>query len=40
MKTKSMYKPLKKIQIKWIDVTVLKSRSSEQKMASRGTFTN
>ncbi|WP_273789102.1 hypothetical protein [Bartonella sp. ML70XJBT] len=40
MKTKDMYKPLKKIQIKRVDVTALKSRASEQKMAARGALTN
>ncbi|WP_375656527.1 hypothetical protein [Bartonella sp. CM120XJJH] len=40
MKTKDMYKPLKKIQLKRFDVTALKARASEQKMAARRSLLN
>lgn len=40
MKTKDMYKPLKKIQIKRVDVTALKTLSNEQKMATRRSLAN
>ncbi len=40
MKTKDMYKPLKKIQIKRVDVTALKTLSNEQKMVTQRTFLN
>ncbi|WP_280178766.1 hypothetical protein [Bartonella kosoyi] len=40
MKTKSMYTPLKKIQIKRVDVTSLKAQTSKQKMATRRTLLN
>ncbi|WP_281432029.1 hypothetical protein [Bartonella taylorii] len=40
MKTKDMYKSLKKNQIKRVDVTVLKAQASEQKMAARRSLLN
>ncbi|WP_330168748.1 MULTISPECIES: hypothetical protein [Bartonella] len=40
MKTKDVYKPLKKIQIKRVDVTSLKAQTSEQKMTARRSLLN